>query len=279
VYTVAFDPMGGSAVRGQRVAADDTIDVPAEPVKGKLTFYGWFVDPAATTPYNFEEPVHANQTLYAGWSEPTKDFIVRFESDGGSPVPDQLVPDGQSAERPADPAKPGSTFEGWFLDAGLTEPYDFSQPVHSDLTLYAKWRGEPRLYTVRFACNGGSPVSDEAIADGQCAVKPIDPAKPGCSFARWCIDEALTTPYDFATPVHSDVTLYADWWENPQTHTVRFESNGGSPVADEAIPDGQSARRPTDPAKPGNTFAGWFSDAGLTTPYDFATPVHSDITL
>ena len=36
---------------------------------------------------------------------------------------------------------------------------------------------------------------------------------------------------------------------------------------------------PTAPTKTGYTFAGWYSDAGLTTPYTFTTMPASSITL
>ena len=62
-------------------------------------------------------------------------------------------------------------------------------------------------------------------------------------------------------------------------HTVTFASNGGTTVSAQTIVDGQTAVRPVDPSQNGYTFAGWCSDSGLNTQYDFTTPVTADITL
>ena len=57
------------------------------------------------------------------------------------------------------------------------------------------------------------------------------------------------------------------------TNTVSFEENGGSAVADVQVPFNTAATKPADPTKAGYTFKGWFSNAGLTTAFDFATPI------
>lgn len=47
----------------------------------------------------------------------------------------------------------------------------------------------------------------------------------------------------------------------PQTWTVTFNSNGGSPVsAHNDVADGAFIRKPTDPARLNYTFGGWFTD-------------------
>ena len=68
------------------------------------------------------------------------------------------------------------------------------------------------------------------------------------------------------------------------TYTVTFDSNGGSSVASQTVEEGLKAQEPEDPTKePGAecryAFAGWYSDEGLTSAYDFDAPVTEDITL
>jgi uncharacterized repeat protein (TIGR02543 family) len=41
--------------------------------------------------------------------------------------------------RPADPVADGFTFQGWYTDAALTIPADFSVPLSASTTFYAKW--------------------------------------------------------------------------------------------------------------------------------------------
>ena len=76
-------------------------------------------------------------------------LTVTFESNSGSAVDTQDVDYSGKVNRPADPTRTGYTFAGWYSDAGLTRPYDFSAPVTADLTLYAKWTQTP-------ATDGGS---------------------------------------------------------------------------------------------------------------------------
>ena len=49
------------------------------------------------------------------------------------------VEKGNAVSEPAAPVKDGFEFEGWYKDSALTIPYDFSEKVSGNLTLYAKW--------------------------------------------------------------------------------------------------------------------------------------------
>ena len=66
-------------------------------------------------------------------------YTVTFESNGGSVVAAQMVSAGGKAAAPDNPTKDNYTFAGWYLDAGLTNAYDFDTAVTSNITLYAKW--------------------------------------------------------------------------------------------------------------------------------------------
>lgn len=63
------------------------------------------------------------------------------------------------------------------------------------------------------------------------------------------------------------------------TYAVTFSVDGGSEVAAQTVESGNLATEPVDPTKEGYTFEGWYGDAGLTTLYDFNTPVTAAITL
>jgi hypothetical protein len=62
---------------------------------------------------------------------------VTFDTAGGSEIEPLEVPDGETAERPADPVKDDYTFIGWLLDG---EVFDFDSPIHGDISLVADWR-------------------------------------------------------------------------------------------------------------------------------------------
>ena len=68
---------------------------------------------------------------------------VTFDSDGGSAVEPQSVPQGQLVQRPATPTKDGYTFIGWYNKADLQyinlPEWNFDYPVFENLELVAQW--------------------------------------------------------------------------------------------------------------------------------------------
>ncbi len=124
----------GRSFDGENFTSANDIKVGAAvTVLGTLKKYG--------STYEFEQ----NNQLVS-YTEP---YTVSFETDGGSDVASQIVLEGNTAERPADPIKAADednnyTFVNWYDNSTLTgDPYDFDTPVTSDLILYAKWNATP----------------------------------------------------------------------------------------------------------------------------------------
>ncbi|KLU59000.1 N-acetylmuramoyl-L-alanine amidase LytC precursor [Peptococcaceae bacterium CEB3] len=135
----------------------------------------------------------------------------------------------------------------------------------------------PTACTVTFNSNGGSEVASQTVNYNNAAAKPSDPTKTGYTFVGWYTDSALTKAFDFGTPITGDITLYAMWSAN--ICTVTFNSNGGSEVANQAVNYNNTAAQPSDPTRPDYVFAGWYTDSGLNTPFDFGTKITGNITL
>ena len=67
-------------------------------------------------------------------------FDITFESNGGSSVSSILdVLINTTIDEPVDPTKTNNLFDGWYLESNYVTLFDFSDPILSDLTLYAKW--------------------------------------------------------------------------------------------------------------------------------------------
>ena len=136
------------------------------------------------------------------------------------------------------------------------------------------------ISTVTFNSNGGSAVSSQSVYNGSTVAQPSDPTRAGYNFAGWYSDASLTTAWNFSTGTvgASDMTLYAKW--TVSQYTVSFNSNGGSSVSSQTLNYGNLITRPGDPTKTGYTFAGWYSDSGLTSAWNFSTgTVSSSMTL
>ena len=67
-------------------------------------------------------------------------YTVTFDSAGGSDVASQNLTYGDLIEEPAPPTREGYTFDGWYADDALNNPWDFqTTQVSANTELYAKW--------------------------------------------------------------------------------------------------------------------------------------------
>jgi len=206
-------------------------------------------------------------------------YTVHFETNGGNFIPDQAIEAGQKAERPHNPAKSGYSFVDWYDNEAFNEPpYGFNTPITGNITLYAQWSRDIYTYPVTFNSNGGNEIPGQhIIGDGKVS-KPTDPYKNGYNFGGWYKESALITEWNFtADTVTAGITLYARWIA---VYTVTFDAHGGITPPSLKVEDGGKAARPqNDPVRPGYDFVDWYADPGLTTIYNFGSPVTGNITL
>jgi len=89
-------------------------------------------------------------------------LTVRFESNGGSAVPDQIVSIGDKVVRPTNPVKSGYTFSGWYNDFDLRNPWNFAaDSVNRNMVLYAGWTIDTTAMGNSTLPPGTSTVVDE----------------------------------------------------------------------------------------------------------------------
>ncbi|MDR2576337.1 MAG: InlB B-repeat-containing protein [Treponema sp.] len=292
-YTVSFDANGGSGpTPAARVTkAGSLIKLPDGNglSKNGHTFGGWNLASSGNEinySANADYLATGNLTLFAKWHPlGTVTYTVTFDSNGGSVTAAQYTASGLTVFRPVNPIKTGYTFIGWYGDSGLSAAYDFSKPVTSNITLYAKW-DITRECTVTFNANGGTGTipAAQTVNSGSGITLPNGAglSKAGYVFGGWSTDDAGAEPVynaDAYYTVTGDITLFAKWNAVVGTVTVSFDSNGGSSVASQTINSSGTATRPANPTRSGYTFVDWYGDSRLNTVYDFSTPVTGDITL
>ena len=229
--------------------------------KEGYTFQGWYSDQELNTLFDFDTSIKSNITLYAKWSINT--YEITFNSNDGSNVDNQTINYNGLITEPSNPTKEGYTFGGWYTDITLETPYNFSTPVTSSFTLYAKWTLVSHdKYSVSFDSNGGTDVITQANIDsGGYATLPTTPTKEGYTFVGWYTDTTLETAYNFATPVTSSFTLYAKW--TVSKFTVTFKTYAGDTLYQTTVEYNKDATYVGDtPTKEGFTFDGW--DKNLT---------------
>ncbi len=222
----------------------------------------------------------ANDTLFAKWTLTM--FTVTFNSNGGSAVASQIVNYDSLATLPTPaPAKTGYGFSGWYSDSLLTTAYNFSTPVTTSITLYAKWSID--LYTVKFNSNGGTAVDSQNVTYNSTATAPTPPTQNGFIFAGWYSDQALTIQFNFMTPITSSITLYAKW--TPNTYAVIFDGQGATaaanpPTLNVTSPADSVGSLPQPPTKTSYVFAGWYTAVnGGGTQFTATTVVNANVTV
>jgi len=307
-YDISFETNGGSLVESQVVNEGEQVKKPVDPTKDGYMFVEWTYQGRT---YDFSLEVTSDLTLTARWVELEEDvetFIVKFETDGGTTISNQVVEKGDKVAKPIDPVKDGYTFKGWTLN---DEIYDFETVVEEDIELKAKWEKvketnnnttnngssnnnsgsnnnnttKPttpttpttptvKKYTVTFNSNGGSAVSSQTVTEGGKASKPSNPSRSGFTFVGWTLNGNV---YDFNSAVNGNITLVAKWNENAKAkYTVTFDSNGGSAVSSQTITEGSKASQPSNPTRTGYNFGGWLLNGSA---YDFNSAVNGNITL
>ena len=283
--TITFNSRNGSPVQPIKIEEGAVATPPTPPTRNGYSFDRWYKDYAGTQPYDWNDPVNDNFTLYAAW---IKTYDIVFDSDGGSAVATQTVTLGGLAVYPKTPTKENYTFAYWCTDPELQNVYDFSTPITADITLYACWVQISNAVT--FNSQGGSAVDPQRVVIGGYATKPAtDPTKTGYDFVYWATDAEGTNKFRFnTTRINANVTLYAKWTET--ICNVTFDTGGGSEVEAQEVGYGNKAVFPEIPTKENYNFEMWctrteiMDEDSSTTEYqyeefDFATPITADVTL
>ena len=273
-HTVTINPNNGQEPTVVNVEDGQTLAEPDAPTRDGYDFKGW---QSNGTAYDFTQPVTGNLTIEAMWEkkpEEKKEHVVSVNPNNGDMVSTVKVKDGDTLPTPDTPTRDGYVFDGWY--AGDTQ-YDFTQPVTGAFTITAHWRKQAVTYTVSFDTNGGSTVPEQTVNEGEKAHEPSIPVRAGYTFNGWLLDGQ---PYDFDTPVVTNLTLTADWEKNtpPATveHTVTVDPGNGDEPATYKVEDGKPFTQPDTPTRDGYEFTGWQVDG---KDYDFTQPVTADLTL
>lgn len=210
---ILIDPNGGtwngsgaqSTVSQTDYEAQVKAGIFPDAVKSGSTFQGWTetADPSGT----FVKILTASwQTLPD--SPVNRDYVVSFDTLGGTPVTSQTVKAGGKVRQPAAPTREGFKFLGWYRDPAGSLVWNFNtDAVAENLTLYAKWKQTPdspahgtssgssagsntRQYVITAKANeGGSidPVGTISVPAGSSQAFAVRPAA-GCSVRNVLVD-------------------------------------------------------------------------------------------
>ena len=191
------------------------------PVREHYTIKGWYTDSACTTPYNFNTPVTANKTLYAGWTPDS--YQITYKKNGGTITNETnyekyTYSQGLTLPTAAQTKRTGYTFDGWYTDAAFADDTKVTKLTATDAddkTFYAKWTANE--YTVTYdyqdATGGDSTKTKQVTYDAAYGDLPA-PEKTGYSFKGWYTQAGGKGAKVLETTkmtVAQDHDLYAYW--------------------------------------------------------------------
>ena len=161
--------------------------------------------------------------------------------------------------------------------------------------------GGSTTVTVTFNHNYGTPPTTQNVSVTYTAPAtsgtvgsqmPADPSRSGFTFQGWnTAADGSGTPFNSATPVSANITVYAQWQSGgggSTTVTVTFNHNYGTPPTTQNVSVTYTApatsgtvgtsKMPANPSRSGYIFNGWNTAAnGSGSSFTASTPVSVDI--
>ena len=189
-----------------------------EPTKENYTFAGWY---NGNEKFDFTTVPTGDVTLTAKWT--ANDYYVSFVTEHGDPPTSQNVKYNGTADDPGTLTEEGYTFDGWYTDDNYSKKFDFTKPIKSNTTVYAKWTAND--YEVSFITEHGNAPTSQNVPYNGTATDPGKLKAEGYTFIGWYADEAHKTKFDFSTPITGDTTVYAKWKKNAPVLPDTYELN------------------------------------------------------
>ena len=210
----------GESISTQTIDRGGKFTEPAAPSKENHTFAGWY---NGNEKFDFDaDTTNAPNVLnlVAKWD--INQYTVQFVSEHGDTPTSQNVPYNKTATNPGELTAEGYTFIGWYADENRTIEFDFTKPITSNTTVYAKWTAND--YEVRFITEHSDAPTSQNVKYNGTANDPGKLTAEGYTFIGWYADEAHNTKFDFSTPITGDTKVYAKWEKNapvlPDTYAL-----------------------------------------------------------
>ncbi len=267
VYTVLYEENGGSEIAKSTFLDGKELTTIAETTREGYTFSGWYLDKALTEVCSLPLVIDDSITIYASWTAVS--YGITYNLEGGT----------NSEENPASytiedsitlesPTLDGYSFIGWY-DTNGNKVTEIAVGAMGEIELTASWA---EIKTVNWVING-TIVSTTTYVDGdsipsadECLQTPVKEATAEYTYA---FDGWSTTTLD-----DDDTIVYeAKFTETKNSYSVNFYDINGAEITAFAtsIEYGSKVAEPTADEVYGYTFVAWYSDANLTTTYDFDT--------
>ncbi|MDE6660838.1 MAG: InlB B-repeat-containing protein [Anaeroplasmataceae bacterium] len=238
----------------------------------------WYFDNQHTEIVTFPYAVTEDKDFWAEW---TKLYTITLMN-GTSTLKTEKVLDGKTLNNPGDPQMTGAgPFKGWSSSKDSYVPFDFTSPIHEDVTLYAFFE-EPAFLKITISFMDGDTVIETKEIQENTAVSSVTaPSKDGYSFKGWSTKKDEFVEFNFDTKLTENTSLYAFYTKNvvtPDTVVVTFK-DGETTLESKTIEKNSTITAVNAPSKEGYSFKGWSSNKDEFVQFDFESKVAQDTTL
>ena len=261
VYTITFNSNGGTSVASQNIKAGEKLTKPTPaPTKDGFTFDGWYEDSTFSKEFDFNTPITSDMNLYAKWKAANSINEIRLVGDVQyGNVPAGILPS----------FNPGTTTDSITIDK-VNSSWEYKMESGG-------WSGFGLETPVAY--NDGKTDYGYSFS-----VETNDGYQLDYSNLKVFYNEEEVTSsvkiLKYPWGAYVTVDLGKAIGKNPTTHTVTFNSNGGTEIAPKEVVSGLKIKAPSTPTKDKYLFRGWYEDDTFSIPFDFNnTPITSDMTL
>ena len=199
-----------------------------------------------------------------------KKVTLTFDPNGGTGGGSVSAEPGKAISLPADPVRPGYTFDGWYTarEGGSRVTAQTIAPSGA-ATYYARWK--ENSYRITYELNGGSAPSGlpSQYYPSQGVAGFAAPTREGYTFAGW-------SPSSIPKGSTGDQTVTANW--NAQEHTICFDAGEGTGGGTSTKRYGETLGTLPEAGRTGYTFGGWFTSPSGGTKVESQTVVRGDAT-
>lgn len=293
---VTFNSNGGTDVSVKTCEYNGSVTAPEEPQKDGFEFVGWYEDEALSNPWDFSNTLTDNKTLYAKWVQgiisTDEGNLNGVKANGLNDVAKtektdiKLIVQVQeaaesNAEQTAIKGVSGAPSNFSFYNVSLEKTTGGSITDASsviEIKLPYDLAGKTNIKVYRY--HGGNAEELAALTQRD-TVKPYEDGKCFVDVNNNCV-------YIYSSKFSTYSVAYDNVRSRPSgtggvvsapSYTVKFDTDGGSSIANQTVTQNGTVNKPADPAKDGYKFDGWYTGNDFAQEFDFNSKVTKNITI
>ena len=252
---VFYHENGTTVLSSGEVEYGQSIPTPTTPTKDSTaqydyTFSGWTPSVPDTMPAS-------DQSFKATFSSTVRSYSIKFVNWNGDLLQESTINYGET------PVYTGET-PTRTTDAQYSYVFKEWSPaikeVDGEAIYTATYTTTTQSYTVNFVDWDNTVLSTQTVEYGQAAIAPSNPTRTGYTFKEW--DKAYNN-------ITGDLTVKAVYTINQ--YTIKFDTNGGTTIADITLDYGTTIPAVANPTRTGYTFKEWDQEIPETMPAENMT--------